>query len=214
MCLVRFVSADGWPTACRAAARRPPGLHHQSGMGSSVVGNGRRARPVVWNDQVRRDRLYRSLSLSVAPWVRVNTVAPGWIRTAWGRETASSYWERRAAQRSSTGAVGHAGGRRRDDWLAGQPSGTICQRADYRGQWWPPLLLRARRSATGSVTVGASHHGGRVRRRLLANQCWQNEQRPAAPNLDLAARPVLPHSRTPSCTRESCRGRAHSTTGC
>lgn len=36
----------------------------------------------------------RSLALSLAPKVRVNCLAPGWIRTAWG-ETASPYWQDR-----------------------------------------------------------------------------------------------------------------------
>ncbi len=41
----------------------------------------------------------RSLARSLAPHVRVNCLAPGWIRTAWGRE-ASEYWQRRAASES------------------------------------------------------------------------------------------------------------------
>lgn len=36
----------------------------------------------------------RSLALSLAPTVRVNALAPGWIRTQWG-ETASSGWQER-----------------------------------------------------------------------------------------------------------------------
>ncbi len=36
----------------------------------------------------------RSLALSLAPEVRVNVLAPGWIRTAWG-ESASSPWQER-----------------------------------------------------------------------------------------------------------------------
>jgi NAD(P)-dependent dehydrogenase (short-subunit alcohol dehydrogenase family) len=37
----------------------------------------------------------RSLALSLAPEVRVNCLAPGWIKTAWG-ETASERWQQRA----------------------------------------------------------------------------------------------------------------------
>jgi 2-amino-4-hydroxy-6-hydroxymethyldihydropteridine diphosphokinase len=36
----------------------------------------------------------KSLALSLAPEVRVNCLAPGWIRTSWG-ETASSAWQER-----------------------------------------------------------------------------------------------------------------------
>ncbi|MCP4510659.1 MAG: SDR family oxidoreductase [Fuerstiella sp.] len=36
----------------------------------------------------------RSLALSLAPDVRVNCIAPGWIRTAWGTG-ASDYWQQR-----------------------------------------------------------------------------------------------------------------------
>jgi 3-oxoacyl-[acyl-carrier protein] reductase len=40
----------------------------------------------------------RSLALSLAPQVRVYLVSPGWIRTRWGEEQASSYWQDRATR--------------------------------------------------------------------------------------------------------------------
>ncbi len=41
----------------------------------------------------------RSLAKSLAPQVRVNCVAPGWIKTEWGR-AASEYWNERAEHES------------------------------------------------------------------------------------------------------------------
>jgi 3-oxoacyl-[acyl-carrier protein] reductase len=47
----------------------------------------------------------RSLAQSLAPHVRVNCLAPGWIRTAWG-EQASEYWQERATRQSLRGRWG------------------------------------------------------------------------------------------------------------
>lgn len=41
----------------------------------------------------------KSLAQSLAPQVRVNCLAPGWIRTAWG-DDASQYWQDRACRES------------------------------------------------------------------------------------------------------------------
>ncbi len=47
----------------------------------------------------------RSLALSLAPSVRVNCLAPGWIRTAWG-EGASSRWQERVRRETPLGRWG------------------------------------------------------------------------------------------------------------
>ena len=44
----------------------------------------------------------RSLAVSLAPRVRVNCIAPGWIRTAWG-ETASEAWQERVRRETPLG---------------------------------------------------------------------------------------------------------------
>ncbi len=47
----------------------------------------------------------RSLALSLAPHVRVNCLAPGWIRTAWG-EKATARWHQRILQETPLGRWG------------------------------------------------------------------------------------------------------------
>ncbi len=47
----------------------------------------------------------RSLALSLAPTVRVNCIAAGWIRTAWG-ETAADVWQQRVLDETPLGRWG------------------------------------------------------------------------------------------------------------
>ena len=47
----------------------------------------------------------KSLALSLAPRVRVNCLAPGWVRTAWG-EGASSAWQERVLRETPLGRWG------------------------------------------------------------------------------------------------------------
>jgi 2-amino-4-hydroxy-6-hydroxymethyldihydropteridine diphosphokinase len=47
----------------------------------------------------------RSLALALAPEVRANCIAPGWIRTAWG-ETASAVWQDRVRRETPAGVWG------------------------------------------------------------------------------------------------------------
>lgn len=49
--------------------------------------------------------LTRSLAVSYAPEVRVNAIAPGWIRTAWG-EQASEVWQQRVLKETPLGRWG------------------------------------------------------------------------------------------------------------
>ncbi len=48
----------------------------------------------------------RSLAQTLAPHIRVNCVAPGWIKTAWGSTAASEYWDQRARSESLLGRWG------------------------------------------------------------------------------------------------------------
>ena len=47
----------------------------------------------------------RSLALSLAPEVRVNCLAPGWVRTAWG-DTAPDQWQARVKRETPLGVWG------------------------------------------------------------------------------------------------------------
>ena len=67
----------------------------------------------------------RSLALSLAPEVRVNCLAPGWIRTAWG-EHAPAAWQERVLRETPLGRWGMPEDVARAAlWLASPPAAYI-----------------------------------------------------------------------------------------
>ncbi len=77
-----------------------------------------------------------SLAQSVAPKVRVNTVAPGWIKTSWG-DTASDYWDRRAKGQALMNRWGSPEDVARAVVFASDPNNTFLtgQTIEVNGGW-------------------------------------------------------------------------------
>lgn len=77
-----------------------------------------------------------SLAQTLAPEVRVNTVAPGWIQTAWG-EATQGYWDKRARGQS----LMHRWGKPEDvaaavAYLCGRDAGFVTgQTIEVNGGW-------------------------------------------------------------------------------
>ncbi len=65
-----------------------------------------------------------SLAQATGPRVRVNTIAPGWIRTSWGEET-SDYWNQRAEGQSLMGRWGCVGDIAKAVLYAADPENTF-----------------------------------------------------------------------------------------
>lgn len=77
-----------------------------------------------------------SLAQTLAPKVRVNTVAPGWIQTKWG-ESTSEYWDDRAKGQSLMGRWGSPQDVARAILFASDPANTFLtgQVIDVNGGW-------------------------------------------------------------------------------
>lgn len=77
-----------------------------------------------------------SFAQSVAPKVRVNTVAPGWIQTAWGKST-SDYWSQRAKGQSLMGRWGTPDDVARAVLFAADPQNSFLtgQTIEVNGGW-------------------------------------------------------------------------------
>ena len=83
---------------CRAVGRRMAGQGHGSivttGWDQAETGMEGDSGELFAASKGAIMAFTRSLALSLAPTVRVNCLAPGWIRTAWG-DTASDPWQQR-----------------------------------------------------------------------------------------------------------------------
>jgi 3-oxoacyl-[acyl-carrier protein] reductase len=77
-----------------------------------------------------------SLAQEVAPAIRVNTVAPGWIKTAWG-ETTDHYWDGRAKRQSLAERWGKPIDVARAVCFVADPENTFCygQSIEANGGW-------------------------------------------------------------------------------
>jgi 3-oxoacyl-[acyl-carrier protein] reductase len=77
-----------------------------------------------------------SLAQSVAPHIRVNTIAPGWIQTSWGDST-SQYWHDRAKSQSLMGRWGQPADVARAVIYAADPENTFLtgQTITLNGGW-------------------------------------------------------------------------------
>jgi 3-oxoacyl-[acyl-carrier protein] reductase len=77
-----------------------------------------------------------SLAQEVSPAIRVNTVAPGWIRTSWG-ESTSDYWDQRANSQSLMQRWGKPDDVARAILYAADPANTfLCgQTIQVNGGW-------------------------------------------------------------------------------
>ncbi len=75
----------------------------------------------------------RGLARSVAPRVRVNVLAPGWIETAFGDGLDSETY-RSVADSTPLRPLGHAGRRGRRGRVPGVARGRVHHRADDHGR--------------------------------------------------------------------------------
>ena len=77
-----------------------------------------------------------SLAQEVAPRIRVNTIAPGWIRTAWGENT-DSYWDDRATAQSLMNRWGTPADVAKAACFLADPTNTFCsgQTLCVNGGW-------------------------------------------------------------------------------
>lgn len=77
-----------------------------------------------------------SLAQDVAPEIRVNVVAPGWIKTSWG-ETTRGYWDRRAKSQSLMGRWGRPEDVARSILYVANPAATFItgQILEVAGGW-------------------------------------------------------------------------------
>lgn len=77
-----------------------------------------------------------SLAQELAPKIRVNTIAPGWIKTAWG-ESTNEYWENRAKSQALMNRWGTPSDVAKAVCFVANPANTFCsgQTICVNGGW-------------------------------------------------------------------------------
>ena len=91
----------------------------------------------------------KSLALTLAPQVRVNCLAPGWIRTAWGQVAAGDLARTRAPG-DAAGSMGYARRCGGDDSLAGFTCRGFHYRPDDPREWRHSSLRVCEKMGTGT----------------------------------------------------------------
>ena len=142
---VRLCRAVGRLMKGRVAARSSPwgGTRPRRAWRVTRASSSPRPREPSWRSPA-------SLALSLAPDVRVNAVAPGWIKTEWG-EGASQSLAGSCPPRDPAAPLGHPGRRRPGRPLPGQPGRGVPDRPDHpRQRRSGPLLTSSRISTSRS----------------------------------------------------------------
>jgi hypothetical protein len=142
-----------------AAGRR----HHQNELGSRVSGDAG-TNPADVSLRERRHRVVQPrLARSVAPRVRVNVLAPGWIETAFGEGSTARYTG--PCRLDAAAPLGHARRRGRSRRVSRLAGGRVHHRADDHGR---------RRRRMVAVRADCGRTGGR------SNGHERNHLRPGA----------------------------------
>ncbi|MCS7470166.1 SDR family oxidoreductase [Stieleria sp. ICT_E10.1] len=130
-----FSSGDSKPDAADALPVQPPSMTF-IGWDQAPLGMEGDAGQMFGPVKAAVMAFANSVAQEVGPNIRVNTVAPGWIKTAWG-ETTDSYWDGRARRQSLMNRWGTPEDVARAVCFVADPDNTFCsgQTIQVNGGW-------------------------------------------------------------------------------